>query len=170
MNNFYDALSYVDKSLYTPNNLTITAIQEEAQNREYGAGTFHLNAKSVRFRVAKVTPTKIGQFVAFWEKDQDNNNQAFSYEKATDLLVINTFTRNNDFGQFVFAKEVLLQQNILKTATSKGKMAIRVYPKWEIPTSKQAIQTQKWQLDYFIEMKHISNNLSTQKLLKLYSN
>lgn len=85
MNNFYDALSYVDKSLYTPNNLTITAFQEEAQNREYGAGTFQLISKSVRFRVAKVTPTKIGQFVAFWEKDQDNNNQAFSYEKATDL-------------------------------------------------------------------------------------
>lgn len=169
MKNFDDALAYVDKLLYTPNNLTITAIQEEAQNREYGAGIFQLNSKSVRFRVAKITPTKIGQFVAFWEKDQDNNNQAFSYEKATDLLVINTFTRDNDFGQFVFPKEVLLQQNILKTATSKGKMAFRVYPTWEIPTSKQAIETQKWQLEYFIEMKDI-NNLSAQKLLKLYSN
>jgi hypothetical protein len=83
--NFYNALSYVDKLLYAPNNLTITAIQEEAQNCEYSAGIFQLNSKSIRFRVAKITPTKIGQFVAFWEKDQDNKNQAFSYEKATDL-------------------------------------------------------------------------------------
>ncbi|GJM68894.1 hypothetical protein HMSSN036_11100 [Paenibacillus macerans] len=28
-------------------------------------------------------------------------------------------------------------------------MAIRVYPGWENPTSKQAIETQKWQLAYF---------------------
>ncbi|GJM68893.1 hypothetical protein HMSSN036_11090 [Paenibacillus macerans] len=70
---------------------------------------FQLNSKSVRFRVAKITPNKIGQFVAFWEKDGDHKNQAFSYEKATDLSVINTFTSNNNFGQFVFPKEVLVK-------------------------------------------------------------
>ncbi|WP_249222424.1 MepB family protein [Planococcus alpniumensis] len=25
-------------------------------------------------------------------------------------------------------------------------MAIRVYPSWDIPTSKQAVKTQEWQL------------------------
>ena len=82
-------------------------------------------------------------------KDENHKNQAFSYEKATDLLVINTFTSRKGFGQFVFPKEVLLKQKILKTATTKGKMAIRLYPIWDKPTSKQAIETQKWKLEFF---------------------
>ncbi|WP_062050344.1 MepB family protein [Bacillus sp. JCM 19034] len=168
MNEFYKALTYVNKNFYEPNHFIINAIREEAQNSDYGAGIFQLNSKSVRFRVAKKTPIKIGQFVAFWEKDRNHKNQAYSYEKATDLLVVNTFTSNN-FGQFVFPKGVLAKQNILKTATTKGKMAIRVYPGWDKPTSKQAIEIQKWQLKYFVEMNK-TNHLPLQKLLKLYSN
>ena len=168
MNEFYKALTYVNENFYEPNHFIIKDFREEVQNSDYGAGIFQLNSKSVRFRVAKKTPTKIGQFVAFWEKDSNHKNQAFSYEKATDLLVINTFTSENNFGQFVFPKEVLVKQNILKTATTKGKMAIRVYPRWEKPTSKQAIETQKWQLEYFVEVNK-RNHLPLQELLKLYS-
>lgn len=168
MNKFNKTLTYVNELLYEPNYLTIKNIQEETQNSDYGAGTFELNSRSVRFRVAKITPTKIGQFVSFWEKDEGNKNQAFSYGSATDLLVINTFNNNGDFGQFVFPKEVLLKQNILKTADTNGKMAIRVYPSWDTPTSKQAIATQKWQLPYFIEIGD-TTSLSIHELLKLYS-
>lgn len=168
VNDFYHALAYVNQMIYTPNQFIIQAVQEEAQNADYGAGIFQLNSKSIRFRVAKITHTKIGQFVAFWEKDKHDKNQPFSYAKATDLLVINTFTSDNHWGQFVFPKEVLLKQNILKTATTKGKMAIRVYPKWEKPTSKQAIDTQKWQLDYFVELND-SDCLAIPQLLNLYT-
>ena len=169
MNEFDNALTYIKKIFYEPTHLTVKDVREEAQNSDYGAGIFQINSKSVRFRVAKITPTKIGQFVAFWEKDKNNKNQAFSYEQATDLLVINTFTENDNFGQFVFPKEVLVKQNILKTATTKGKMAIRVYSSWEKPTSKQAIETQKWQLEYFVGM-NSTGSLPIQELLKLYSN
>ncbi|KOS60330.1 MepB family protein [Lysinibacillus agricola] len=169
MNKFNKTLTYVNELLYEPNHLIIENIQEETQNSDYGAGLFQLNSTSVRFRVAKITPNKIGQFVAFWEKDEANKNQAFSYDNATDLLVINTFNSNGDFGQFVFPKEVLLKQNILKTANTKGKMAIRVYPCWDTPTSKQAIVTQKWQLPYFIKIDN-TNSLPIHELLKLYAN
>ncbi len=164
---FYEALTYVNENFYKPNHFVIKAIREEAQNSDYGAGIFQLNSKSVRFRVAKTTPNKVGQFVSFWEKDTAHKNQAFSYEKATDLLVINTFTSTNRFGQFIFPKAVLLKQKILKTGTTKGKMAIRVYPIWDKPTSKQAMETQKWQLEYFVETND-ANNFPRQKLLKLY--
>jgi len=167
MNDFYHALTYVHQRLYIPNQLLIEDIQEETQNADYGAGIFQLNAKSIRFRVAKITPRKIGQFVAFWEKDENHKNQPFSDATATDLLVINTFTTDNRWGQFVFPKEVLLQQHILQTATIKGKMAIRVYPHWEKPTSKQAIYTQQWQLNYFVEIND-QDPITISKLLKLY--
>jgi len=168
MNEFNKTLTFVSELLYEPNHLTIKNIREETQNSDYGAGVFQLNSKSVRFRVAKITPNKVGQFVSFWEKNEANKNQAFSYDNATDLLVINTFNNTGDFGQFVFQKEVLLKQNILKTANTKGKMAIRVYPSWDIPTSKQAIATQKWQSPYFVKME-AATSLSIHELLKLYA-
>ncbi|CAH2714607.1 hypothetical protein BACCIP111895_01779 [Neobacillus rhizosphaerae] len=168
MNKFYRALTHVNKIVYEPNHLTLKSIQEENQNSDYGAGTFQLNSRSVRFRVAKITPNKVGQFVAFWEKNENNKNQPFSYEKAPELLVINTSMSNNQFGQFIFPKEILAKRNILKTSTTKGKMAIRIYPSWDNPTSKQAITTQKWQLPYFVDLS-TSNNLPIQKILELYS-
>lgn len=60
MNEFYSALTYVNKMLYEPNYLIVKDVHEEVQNSDYGAGIFQLNSKSVRFRVAKITPTKIG--------------------------------------------------------------------------------------------------------------
>lgn len=168
MNDFYTVLRYVNEMIYAPNDLTVKSVQEEKQNSKYGAGTFELSSRTVRFRVANITPTKIGQFVAIWEKDKNNKNQPYSYEEAPDLLVITTFKNDNEFGQFIFPKEVLFKQEILRSHSTKGKMAIRVYPSWDSPTSKQAMQTQKWQVPYFVDMGG-QGKLSIEKIMKLYS-
>lgn len=118
MNDFYTALNYVNKLIYEPSGLTVKSVLEERQNAKYGAGRFQLSARKVRFRVANTTPTKIGQFVAFWEKDENNKNQPYSYAEAPDLLVITTFKNENEFGQFVFPKDVLLKQNILRSTST----------------------------------------------------
>jgi hypothetical protein len=168
MNTFNTALTVVNKTVYEPNQLTIKSIQEEQQNAKYGAGTFQLSSRTVRFRVANKTPTKVGQFVAFWEKDENNKNQPYSYDEAPDVLVITTFKDDNEFGQFVFPKEILLNHDILRSSSTKGKMAIRVYPSWDKPPSKQAMKTQAWQLPYFLDMRYPDKSL-TEKLLELYS-
>jgi len=168
MNDFYTKLNYVNKMIYEPNDLTVKLVQEEKQNSKYGAGRFQLFSRTVRFRVANITPTKIGQFVAFWEKDVNNKNQPYLYEEAPDLLVITTFKNENEFGQFIFPKGVLLKEDILRSASTKGKMAMRVYPSWDSPSSKQAMITQKWQLPYFVDMCN-PNKLSLEKILELYS-
>ncbi|GKV65129.1 MULTISPECIES: MepB family protein [unclassified Sporosarcina] len=168
MNDFYTALDYVNKMIYEPNNLLVNTVQEEKQNSKYGAGTFQLSSKTVRFRVANITPAKAGQFVAFWEKDENNKNQPFAHEDAPDLLVITVFAEENKFGQFIFSKELLVTQNILRSSSAKGKMAIRVYPSWDHPTSKQAIKTQQWQLPYFVDMSDPSK-LPNNKIMELYT-
>lgn len=168
MKNFSETLSYMNKNIYEPKQLTVESVQEEKQNSEYGAGVFKLSSKTIRFRVAKITPTKIGQFVAFWEKDSTNKNRPFLFEESPDLLVITTFKNNNEFGQFVFPKEILVKRDILRSNSTKGKMAIRVYPSWDKPTSKQAINTQKWQLSYFVDMSDF-NQASRDKVIELYS-
>ena len=82
MNDFYTALNYVNKMIYEPSGLAVNLIKEEKQNAKYGAGIFQLSSKTVRFRVANITPNKVGYFVAFWEKDENNKNQPFTYEQA----------------------------------------------------------------------------------------
>lgn len=143
MKNFLDTLTYINKTIYEPKNLYITSIQEEKQNSDYDGCVFKLSSKTIRFRSSKITPKKIGQFVAFWEKDINNKNRPFLFEQSPELFVITSFKNDNDFGQFVFPKEVLLKNNILRSNSTKGKMGIRVYPSWDNPTSKQAVNTQK---------------------------
>ncbi len=123
----------------------------EAQNAEYGGCLFMLNSLSIRFRVAKVTPKKVGQFVTLWERIGEGPIQPYDVTDATDLLVISTRS-GEKFGQFIFPKVVLSDQNILSNNGKGGKRAMRVYPPWDKPTSRQAQNTQKWQLEYFLEI------------------
>jgi hypothetical protein len=123
----------------------------EAQNAEYGAYIFKLNTLTVRFRVAKITPTKVGQFVTLWERIGDGAIQPYDISDPVDLFVIST-RKGNNFGQFVFPKAVLCDQNIISNKGKGGKRAIRVYPPWDKPTSRQAQKTQKWQIEYFLEI------------------
>ncbi|MCG3873817.1 MepB family protein [Psychrobacter sp. Ps7] len=171
MHTFDTALEHISEIIYKPNQLIIASTKEEQQNSEYAAGTFELMnqlaAKTVRFRVAKQTPSKIGQFVTFWEKDSKGINQPFQYDSSPDLLVITTFKDNHTLGQFVFPKNVLLRHNILQSHFTKGKMAIRVYPSWDKPISNTAKKTQDWQLDYFFVVT-VTNILPTEKIRALY--
>ncbi|PGP57107.1 mep operon protein MepB, partial [Bacillus cereus] len=164
---FSSIVKKLDKMIYKPNNLFITNQKEEKQNSEYAGGIFQLNNRSIRFRVSKITPNKIGQFVSFWEKDASMRNQAFSYDSAPNLLVI-TCIADNKLGQFIFPKEILLKEKILKTQNQKGKMAMRVYSIWDKPVSNQAKKSQQWQLQYFVDLSD-SKNVAIHKLLNLYS-
>lgn len=63
MNSLPAILNYINSNIYVPNQLTIGNAMEVPQNSEYTAITFKLTTelatKIVRFRVAKITPTKI---------------------------------------------------------------------------------------------------------------
>ncbi|MFC5470910.1 MepB family protein [Cohnella suwonensis] len=123
----------------------------EAQNAEYGAYVFNLNALAIRFRVAKITPTKVGQFVTLWEKKEDGPIQPYDVSDPVDFFVIST-RKGSKFGQFIFPKAVLCDQDIVSNKGRGGKRAIRIYPPWDNPTSRQAQKTQIWQLKYFLEI------------------
>ncbi|OME64972.1 MepB domain containing protein [Paenibacillus odorifer] len=137
--------------VYNPCNLDCSDLIHEPHNADYGAYIFNLNALSIRFRVAKITPTKIGQFVTLWERIGDGPIQPYDISDPADLFVISTRNENH-FGQFVFPKAVLGKQDILSNKGEGGKRALRVYPPWDNPTSRQAQKTQKWQLEYFLEI------------------
>lgn len=137
--------------LYSPCRFEFSQPRIEVQNAEYGAYIFNLNALSIRFRVAKITPKKVGQFVTLWERSEDGPIQPYDISDPVDLFVIST-RQGNNFGQFVFPKAVLCKRDIVSNKGKGGKRAIRVYPPWDKPTSPQAQKTQIWQLEYFLEI------------------
>uniref|UniRef100_UPI003F57AB48 MepB family protein n=1 Tax=Terribacillus aidingensis TaxID=586416 RepID=UPI003F57AB48 len=146
------------------NQSTITKVITEDHNKDYEGLLIEIENKTYRSRLAKATPKKRGYFVVFWEKDENNKNQPYSFSESPDKVIISII--DNDLrGQFIFPKSKLLEKGILSNETIKGKMAIRVYPSWERDLNNTAAQTQKWQQNFFIDL---SNNLDQERLEDLY--
>lgn len=138
-------------AVFNPCKFTCSMPEREAESAEYAAYTFTLNGNTIKFRVAKITPTKIGQFVTLWKRLGDGPIQPFDADDAITYFVI--CTRHGErFGQFVFPMSVLLSHDIVAQNGQGGKRAIRVYPPWDKPVSRQAQKTQQWQTPYFLEI------------------
>lgn len=144
----HSCLSFLSKEFALTEPFDYQTLIIEKESKEYNACRFTLNKKLIVFRQAKITPTKIGQFVTLWKRNSNKIIAPFDADDAIDYVVVLVKTENH-LGQFLFPQDVLFQKGIFSTAIKEGKRAIRVYPPWDIATSKQAIATQKWQLNYF---------------------
>ena len=114
------------QQVYEPAGLKITHVLREDESSEYGAYRFSLEDHKVVFRVAKTTPTKIGQFVTLWKRPHDvivplDVNDDIDF----DFVIINVSDTKNH-GQFIFNKNILLNKGILSQGNKKGKLAFRV--------------------------------------------
>lgn len=142
-------LVFLKSEIYDRNGFTISNFAVEPESQEYGACRFEINGKKVISRNAKITPRKVGQFVTCWKRSVEGTTQPFDESDDFDLLVINV-SKDDRYGQFVFPKSILAQKGIVTTIKNPGKRGFRVYPAWDRPTNKQAIQSQKWQLNFCI--------------------
>ncbi len=126
------------------------APQCEAESAEYGACRLGVAGRVVVFRVAKTTPTKIGQFVTVWKRPQPGDEIApLDSGDGVDFVAV-AVTDGVRHGLFVFDQAVLLTHGVMSRGGRGGKRALRVYPPWSTPVAKDAIKTQRWQLPYFV--------------------
>lgn len=160
-----DFVNKIQAEIYNRCLFKITNFNLESESAEYDACRFRLNGLHVLSRTAKITPKKVGQFVTFWKRSTDRTIKPFDDTDQIDFYVINVQTETTS-GQFVFPRSVLIKKGIISTINKEGKRAFRVYPTWDTPQSKQALQTQKWQSDYFCET---GNAIDTEKMLQLYN-
>lgn len=144
-------LKMVKASIYDRLDLKITRFEKEAESREYDACRFRLGEMSVVWRTAKITPTKAGQFVTFWKRSCSGPIRPLNETDSIDFFIVNV-QAGHQFGQFVFTSAVLIANGVISTTEKEGKRAFRVYPPWDVPKSKQAARTQKWQLTCFYEI------------------
>lgn len=130
--------------------------QRDTESQDYEACHFVLNDKLIVFRKAKITPTKIGQFVTIWKRPSvDAEIMPFDSSDELDFMIIHCEDMSLDgvlrCGQFIFPKDVLVKHTVMSQNGLGGKRGFRVYPNWVTPIAKQAIKTQNWQSKYFIE-------------------
>jgi hypothetical protein len=141
----------MQKYIYEPFGWKCDKVKQEAESQEYGASTFEMDGKLIIFRVAKITPTKIGQFVTIWKRIDNGPTMPYDSADNVDLFVISVRDKNR-FGQFVFPRDILCEKGIVSQDGNGGKRGIRVYPAWDITDNSQAKRTQAWQSKYFFEV------------------
>ena len=147
----YSELELIDKIVFKTCGLELTNVETELESREYFAHNFELGGQKVKFRTAKITPTKTGQFVTIWKRNENGITEPFDILDDIDFYIIAT-RKETEFGLFVFPKNVLYENKILSDKNRDGKRGIRVYPSWDLTTNKQAQKTQLWQTKYFLEI------------------
>jgi hypothetical protein len=158
-------LKTIQTKIYNKCGLVISDYLNEAESKEYEACRFNLDDLKMICRTAKVTPNKVGQFVAFYKRNSSGIIEPLNQDDSFDFYLVNVKMADK-VGQFIFPKSILIKKGIISTNQKDGKRAFRVYPNWDTTQSKQAIASQKWQLDYFYE---INTSTKYQKVIDLLS-
>ncbi|RKT06143.1 hypothetical protein BX286_4181 [Streptomyces sp. 3211.6] len=152
--------------VYDPCGFTCTQPTPEAEGAAYAAHEFTLDGLSIRFRAAKTTPTKVGQFVTVWKRSPAGPIQPFDAADPVDLFVIST-REHHHLGQFVFPMDALRRHGVVSASGRGGKRAFRVYPPWVTTANRQAGSAQAWQLDYFLHL-HQDGPVDLARAKELY--
>lgn len=148
-------------ALFQKTNLNCTDFSLEKESQEYEACNFKLNAVSIHYRQAKITPKKEGQFVTFWKRIPSGIIAPFDETDAFELLIVAVETEK-EWGYFIFPKSVLVDRKIVSTLAKEGKRAFRIYPPWSLPKNKQALSSQKWQLLHYVDKDMLTDFLSNR--------
>lgn len=158
-------LKNVDELIFQPLGLKLLNIEEDTESKDYSGCSFALGHLKIKFRTSKITPTKTGQFVTIWKRDEKGETAPFDSGDPFDFYLISA-SKDYNRGIFIFPKEILIKKGILSDGNKTGKRGIRVYPSWDIAGNKQAMATQKWQTEYFLDLSEGSeSSLEKAKVL-----
>ncbi|WP_448606465.1 MepB family protein [Paenimyroides ceti] len=123
----------------------------DSESKAYEACEFLLNKRRIRFRAAKTTPKKSGQFVTIWKRNPESG-VTMPWEKSDAIDFALLFCADAHKKGFLLLPEFVLEkQGLIATAQNKGKRGFRIYAPWDIATNAQAKKTKAWQLPFFIE-------------------
>lgn len=137
----------------------INNIEYDSESIEYCGCDFILNfdniSKQIKFRTGKLTPNKLGHFISCWKRDLVSNKTIpYDSNDLFDFLIVYIQDKTNE-GIFIFPKSVLIDKQILTNSSSKnnksGKRGFRLYAPWIKLTSKQSIDTQQWQSNFYFK-------------------
>lgn len=154
-----------EQSILKSLNLSLSNLEKDLECEEYFGYNLNINQSFIKFRKAKITPKKVGQFVTLWKRNKTNQTQPFDEKDPFDYYIVATEDTSR-LGFYIFSKAILIEKQILSTHNKEGKRGFRVYPNWTKPENKQALKTQDWQQAYFIEV--VNNQFDQSKLFTIF--
>lgn len=137
-------------------NIEFLNIIEDSESREYYGLDCSINNNHIKFRKAKLTPIKNGQFVTFWKRNSNMETEPYDFLDLFDFYLIYV-QKESKRGIFVFPKDILKQKKVISNNNNEGKRGFRVYPNWDKAESAQAKKTQLWQSEYFFNFEEATN-------------
>ena len=147
---YHQDLKLANELAYAPSGMKLESMKIESEGQDYGATIFTVMNKKIKFRVGKLTPEKVGHFVAIWKRE-NGVTMPHDVEDPFDLFVISV--RDQDrFGQFIFNKYALLENKLITSESTVGKRGVRLYSPWVITPNKQSKKSQALQCKSFIEI------------------
>lgn len=120
----------------------------EPESSDYCAHTLTLGGRPAVFRVAKTTPTKVGQFVTLWQRSAQGPIRPFDMDDGVALFAIQAGS-GAGLGMFMIPAHTLARHGVVSIDGKGGKRAMRVYPPDVETISAQARRTQKWQCEFW---------------------
>ncbi|MHA7304787.1 MepB family protein [Arthrobacter sp. TMN-49] len=150
-------------AVWNPAGLACDDVRSEPESAEYAAHRLTLGGRQALFRVAKTTPTKVGQFVTLWQRSVEGPIRPFDMDDGVELFVVQGASGAGP-GQFVFPARALARHGVVSVEGKGGKRAIRVYAPDVLTTNAQARSTQKWQCTYFLP-----HDAAVERVRELYS-
>ena len=150
----YKNLEYLKNLISNSFQCEFSNLQIEKESAEYSACKFILNIEnnksiSIGFRVAKITPKKVGQFVTLWKRFKNGPIQPYDLSDDIDFFIISV-QKDNNLGYFIFPKTILHKYGVISKNNQGGKRAIRLYSPYDNTINEQAKKNQSWQVKYFI--------------------
>jgi hypothetical protein len=127
----------------------VAEVRPEAQNSDYESGVVQIAGERWHIRSARITPTKPGAFVAFWQRAAEGATAPFTDDDAAAGLLV--FVHEDERrGVFRFTGAHLAELGVTSGARP-GKRGFRVYPKWCTGLNVRAASTQRAQARAFME-------------------
>lgn len=127
-----------------------SSVTPEEQSSEYEAGLATIGTETWHIRTARITPTKPGAFVAFWQRTESGETAPFpTTDVAAGLIVFVADSKKR--GLMRFDRAMLQELGITSSASRPGKRGFRIYPAWCDGLNPQARATQRAQAPAFSE-------------------
>jgi hypothetical protein len=150
-NTLQDDLKRLLEMAFEKSEFKIKNLKIHSESSAYGACNFELGPHKIEHRTAKTTPTKHGQFVTIWKRNNEGATAPLDMLDDLDFMII-TVLKGNKIGQFIFPKSELALRGIITHNGKIGKRGVRVYPTWDPAPNQQAAKTQNWQASFFVEI------------------
>ncbi len=150
--------------IYNTCGLVYEFLAHSLESKDYGACVFKLDSFIIHFRIAKITPTKVGQFVTLWKRSAAGLIIPYDTSDPFDFIIVSV-RNNKNSGLFIFPKKILYEKKIISRDCKGGKRAMRLYAPWDVVQNQQAAHAQKWQCKFFVELEPIANSTQLKKVI-----